>query len=522
MISMMREFNTSGPCDPTLHYTVMREALIAKGKEKVYKGRYFTIFAPRQSGKTTYFQLLLNELKDEGYIPIWISFESLKTLPKERFYTALNKWLKRGLARQNVTVDYTISDALDLGEFFASLKDKTDAIVLVIDEFEGIPDAVLNEVMHTFRRIYHQKDAYALQSLILVGVSTIADLVLSSASPFNVADELEVDYFTFAEVQALIQQYTAESGQPFTPGVVKAIYHNTQGQPGLVCALCHHLVTKVATDTDQPVTMEHFYATQKAFLYQRLHKNIINIVQKAREKRDFILKLLFRPEPVPFSIYDPDIGWLHAHGVVDDVEGYVDVAVPLYKKVLIAAFRPLINGETRYYLTSPHDTFSQYIHADGRLNINALLEAYRAYVRRRGFRAFDTQQLKEGAWHYSLDGFINFFIERMGGQTYIEVPSGRGRTDILIRHQRKSHIIETKIFSDPSYFKQGKGQLAAYLTSEGLDEGYYVVFSRLHTEADTLYTEETIAGKQIYTHIIPISFEQPSRLPVPGEVDSRR
>ena len=42
----MREFNTAGPCDPTLHYTVMREALIAVGSEKVRKGRYFTLFAP--------------------------------------------------------------------------------------------------------------------------------------------------------------------------------------------------------------------------------------------------------------------------------------------------------------------------------------------------------------------------------------------------------------------------------------------------------------------------------------------
>jgi hypothetical protein len=28
----MREFNTSGPCNPALHYTVMREALIAERK----------------------------------------------------------------------------------------------------------------------------------------------------------------------------------------------------------------------------------------------------------------------------------------------------------------------------------------------------------------------------------------------------------------------------------------------------------------------------------------------------------
>ena len=63
----MREFNTTGPCNPALHYTVMREALIEVGKEKVNKGKFFTIFAPRQSGKTTYFQLLLERLNNEGY-----------------------------------------------------------------------------------------------------------------------------------------------------------------------------------------------------------------------------------------------------------------------------------------------------------------------------------------------------------------------------------------------------------------------------------------------------------------------
>lgn len=76
----MRIFNTSGPCDPSKHYTVMRETLIAQGKALVDQGRYFTIFAPRQAGKTTYFQLLVKQLQGGGYTPVWISFERLKTL----------------------------------------------------------------------------------------------------------------------------------------------------------------------------------------------------------------------------------------------------------------------------------------------------------------------------------------------------------------------------------------------------------------------------------------------------------
>jgi hypothetical protein len=108
-----------------------------------------------------------------------------------------------------------------------------------------------------------------------------------------------------------------------------------------------------------------------------------------------MLKLLFDDEPVPFTIDDPDIAWLYANGVIDKQDGYVDILVPLYAKRLINAFRPLINGETHYYINSPHDTLNQYLTQEGGLNLNALLKEYRAYVRRRGFQAFDTENLKK-------------------------------------------------------------------------------------------------------------------------------
>ena len=514
----MREFNTTGPCNPALHYTVMREGLIEVGQKMVDKGKFFTIFAPRQSGKTTYFQLLMELLKDDGYTAIWISFEDLKTASREEFYDDFGYQLHGELREHGLTIPQTIKNQITLRRFFEKRENKP--IVLIIDEFEGIPDSVLSEVMHAFRKIYHKKKMYSLHSLILVGVSTIADLVIGPASPFNIADQLEIDYFSRDELNDLLNQYMTESGQQFDPTMIKAIYENTRGQPGLVCALGQHLITKVVPDRNQPVTMEDFYPTLRFFLTKYTTNNILNIVQKAREKRAFMLKLLFQPEPISFSMYDSDTAWLHANGVVDDVAGYVDVTVPLYKKVLITAFQPVINGESQHYLTSARDVLGDYLAEDGRLNLNALLEAYRAYVRRRGFRAFDTENLKEGAWHYSLDGYINFFIVRLGGETYVEVPSGRGRTDILIRYRRRSYIIEVKRYTDDTYLKRGKGQLAEYLKSEGLAEGYYVVFSNIHTETDQLTDEDMIDGKRIHTHIIRTNFERPSEMGVPESLKS--
>jgi hypothetical protein len=176
---------------------------------------------------------------------------------------------------------------------------------------------------------------------------------------------------------------------------------------------------------------------------------------------------------------------------------------------LLTAFRPVFNGETGHYV-SAQDNFNAYLQPDG-LNIKAILQQYVAYVNKRGFRAFDAKHLKEGAWHYSLDGFINFFVERLGGQTFTEVPSGRGRTDILILYRDKKYIIETKIFTDLSYFEKGKRQLAEYLSTEGLKTGFYVVFSRKHTAEDALEQEEIIEGKRIYTRIIRVNFDRPSR-----------
>ena len=222
-----------------------------------------------------------------------------------------------------------------------------------------------------------------------------------------------------------------------------------------------------------------------------------------------MLRVLFGESAIPFSVNEPNIAWLFANGVVGNNAGFVDVLVPLYAKALITAFRPLINGEATHYV-SAYDTFAGYVDQNG-INLTAILDKYREYVHRRGYQAFDTEHLKEGAWHYSLDNFINFFIERLGGMTFIEVPSGRGRTDILIVQHGRKHLIETKIFTDQYYFQQGKHQLASYLASEGLEEGYYVVFSNKHSQEDTLTFSEMIEGKQIHTYLILTRFDPPGQ-----------
>ena len=63
----MKTFGTYGPVNPEEHYVVSREAELADFIKRVKLGRYIVIFAPRQTGKTTFFQWALDSLASDTY-----------------------------------------------------------------------------------------------------------------------------------------------------------------------------------------------------------------------------------------------------------------------------------------------------------------------------------------------------------------------------------------------------------------------------------------------------------------------
>ena len=97
----------------------------------------------------------------------------------------------------------------------------------------------------------------------------------------------------------------------------------------------------------------------------------------------------------------------------------------------------------------------------------------------------------------------------MGGSMYLEVQTGRGRMDILILHNNRKYIVETKIWGGDTRYQAGKAQLAVYVRSEKAMEGYYVVFDHRKTPEPRVETE-TIDGLKIRSYVIPVIQELPS------------
>lgn len=502
---MERYFNTSGPNIPEEHYTLMREELVAHGKELVYKRRYFTIWAPRQTGKSTYFLLLKAKLEKEGYNVMWMNTENylgatLAGLLRQLRFELSNEGL-------DVPVFQTFND------FTFYIQNLTKGkYVLIVDEVEGLNDKLFGQFLHSIRNLYHSRDKHALKSVILVGVSNIVGVVADNASPFNIADNVNVPFFTDIETRELLEQHEQETGQLFAPKVKEKIIEITANQPGLVNGFAAELVKKYKRLKE--INFEDYVKVENWYLKEAIDKNVANIVNKAKQYRSFVERLLFIGDKIPFFIDRPAIKALFTNGIIDkDAEGFVKFKVPLYKKRLYYAFYPYLNGENtriRRELWIP-----EYFNNDGTLNFQKLIDNYKEYVNRRGFRYFREKDpndpknkkylsLKEAALVYSFETYIQAFLQEAGGRSYLEPHAGLGRIDLFLFLKDKVYIIEFKIYSGPSKFARGKKQLSYYCRKEGLKKGVYLVFVPNHIRLPKVIIEEVemVNEVEITTYLV--------------------
>ena len=74
----MRRFGTEGRLYLEDNYVVPRTEETADFIDRVKQGKYIVLFAPRQTGKTTFFRLALEALTSEDltYFPIQLNFEA--------------------------------------------------------------------------------------------------------------------------------------------------------------------------------------------------------------------------------------------------------------------------------------------------------------------------------------------------------------------------------------------------------------------------------------------------------------
>jgi hypothetical protein len=535
MQTKRRTFEISGPVSKDRNYVVSRTEEIADLVERIKKGRYVVIFAPRQTGKTTFFRWALDTLtaKDPTYFPIQLDFQTFRNISVEMFYDGFRREIHEEIIwefqRRQSTIDEEFQQFLENyplkghSSFQPFLKELAShlgnlKVAIIIDEFDGIPQAAVSDFLYTLRKIYLSRDPNRCPySMGIVGVKNITQLNYDrSISPFNIQDEFALKNFTLDQVRDLLGQYTDEVGQAFAPEVIESIHKQTAGQPCLVNRMAQILTEEMDIPLSETITFEHFEVAHKQILNERnVHISHLttNIRQDARFE-SLLMRIILREEAVPFNLDNQIISELFTYGVlVPNSDGNCRIQNPIYQYRIMRTFQPLFNGLEGEYL--PEDTdagFLDYLTADGNIDMRKLLDNFRDFIARAGYRILEVPETpQEFVGQYLLFAYLDQFVRQVRGFMYVEVRTGRGQMDLIILRNGKKYIIETKVWGGKSLYQSGKSQLAAYLKSEGAKEGYYVVFDHRRKPEERV-EEEIIDGKAIVSYCIPVLQERPSHV----------
>lgn len=509
----MREFNTFGPVNPREHYHVNRAQVKADLCARIDKGRYLTLSAARQTGKTTLLREVHTELEATGaYFVLMLDFSALKGFSSTRLYARLSADLQIQATRLGLPAPGVLGDHGDFIDWLRlCIAHRAQRGVLIIDEFDATPEDVLANLLSLLRAMYLARfdAAYpALHSVILVGVRDIPSLLHGTQSPFNIADSFTIPYFTPAEVADLFGQHTEETGQQLAPEVVSAIAHETQGQPFLVNRLGQLLTTKIVPVHSQPIGRSDLDYAMSLLLSEN-NTHFASILSKATPQRDVLLPmLLYDGQRTDFLA--PVTQELLMYGVLRIVEDeqhlrFARIACPIYRKLLLMHLArpeldPPINGSlaNRYLV-------------NGVLNLDGLLESFQVFMTEHGVRLLRSPasgRPLEIAGQYLLLSYLSAALSSVGGLVTIESVSAAGEVDLLVFHKARRFIIETKIWRGPSTYTDGVKQLVAYITAAGLEKGYLVVFDeRLAANpllaADGAVFEKVVADKRVRTYLAP-------------------
>ena len=528
----MRTFGTRGTVRPDQHYVVARTAEVKDFINRIKEGRYIVLFAPRQTGKTTFFRWALATLtaEDPTYFPIQIDFQIQRNTSAATFYSRLYQMMlwqiqsvfqKRGEVPSEALARFLehtqLTDAFSMVAFFEEFGNLLGAqrVVLLIDEFDGIPQALVSDFLYALRHIYLSDVLLCPHSVGSVGVKSIGQLDYDrSISPFNIQDELYLPNFTFEQIRELFGQYTTEVGQAFAPEVVKSIHKQTAGQPFLVNRAAQILTAELDIPKTETITMPHFAKAYEQLLGED-NTNLTHLVTNIRRDRRFetlLMDIMSYEEGVRFNPRDELISELTTYGViVKGTDGKCEIVNPIYLHCIIEAFTPAVNGlERNYFAEDNSQGFRNYLTPTGQLDMVPLLDNFQDFITRVGFKILQVPETpQEYVGRHLLLTYLDSFVKTVGGVMTFEVPTGAGKMYLLIIHNQRKYIVETKIWRGNVRYEAGKKQLAIYLKTEGVNEGYYVVFDHRRKPKRGVQTE-VVDGVQIQSYVIPVVQEAPA------------
>ena len=488
---MKRFFNVTGFCNPQDHYMVdplrgLNDQIIKLIKDKYY----FTIHAPRQSGKTTLLHSLMHKINAEGVnICLVFSFETAgyRSIPVK---DANENIVKAIIASATDYLDESFRPNPEKEISSYSMKDflnewcrkLTKPLILLVDEIDYLYDDVLISILRQFRDGFQLRPKSFPSSVVLVGLRDVRDYQekvregknsMGSGSPFNIkAESFRLNNFTRDQIKRLLQQYTEEGGQVFSEEVLDLFDSYTGGQPWLVNAMARELLYKIlGNDTSKPVTTEVFLQAKENLILRR-DTHLDSLMDKLKNERvKPIVEAIISGETLMYDNFNDDLLYVEDLGLITrDVNIGIKISNLIYNEII-----PRVLNFNLQEMMVPTVERQWYIKHDGKLDMPALLVEFQDFYREHSESWLDKFSFHESGKQLLLMAFLQRIVNG-GGKTTREMAVGRGRTDLVIEYEGDTFVLELKIKYSNYRPEKAYEQLVRYLDVVNQPHGYLILF----------------------------------------------
>ncbi|MEA1969506.1 MAG: AAA-like domain-containing protein [Thermodesulfobacteriota bacterium] len=514
----MRFFNTAGPVNDQKHYCIspLQRFDLFEIETLIAQEKYFVMHAPRQTGKTSCMQALVEHLNvnsDDRYRALYCNVETAQTARED-----VGRGIKSILAVMAESAVYYMNDdflaknwadilsecgedvalKVALSRFCHSIK---APLILLLDEIDSLVGDTLISVLRQIRSGYIERPKPFPQAMILCGVRDVRDYrihssrnkeIITGGSCFNIkAESLRLGDFAESEVKSLLEQHTSETGQEFTLEAKACIWHLSQGQPWLVNALAYESTFKIKEGRVRTKPVDKDMVDQaKENLITRRETHLDQLADKLQEERvrKVVEGILCGWQYLAGDLPEDDIQYVADLGLIRR-KPQMDIANPIYREIvprmLTSSTQDTLNQETSWYVKS-----------DSSLDIDKLIAAFQEFFQEHSEHWLERFQYKEAGPQLLLQAFLQRIINS-GGRIEREYGRGSKRIDLLVlwpltqaepgkpfwtRWQGpvQKVVIELKILhnSMEKTLADGLVQTHKYMDNCGTDQGHLIIFNR--------------------------------------------
>lgn len=499
-LNLMRRFTSYGPVDPKIHYYVPRTELIDQicselvGDNPEQGGRYITIWAPRQAGKSWATNQTVHTMREAHpeFDVVKQSIQELSRAPMERIFKRITQNLSEDLNR-DLPVPTTQDEFVKI--FSNNVLQKP--LILILDEFDALSPDALEVLIGAFRNIYNvryqdtahktEEKKFLLHGLALIGVRSVLGVDNLSGSPFNIQRSIRIPDLTDNEVHEMFNWYERESGQPLEAGVVDRIMYEVRGQPGLTSWL-GEILTETHNAHGPTITMDDFERSYSEALNALPNANVLNLISKVEDPKHKLLVFdLFNTNTkIPFKYDDPSTTNLYLNGVIEretnaSHQHFIKFSSPFIQKRLFNYFATEMYGRLgRLY--DPFDNLENTVTNEA-VDIPNLMQRYEQWLQKNRTRLLKDaprrrtdDRLYEAVYHFNLYMYLSQFMTTFGGYVYPEFPTGNGKIDLLIKYADQTYGLEVKSFLNAIEYQKSLVQAADYAQQLGLTEIWLIMF----------------------------------------------